>query len=215
MLLSRWWTSKNYVLLPSRINPEETTGARGDHGSKGWRAKNCQKLWGNLKGLMSWRVSVRGCAVVWSGGWREGAERGELEECSVLLLPLQQTFTHTHTQEGWSLAAPSPQSLMMAIRVHRVTAEQDKGPVGMVHWWNKSWCPFTLGLVFLHLQTSRVIGKDAPFNADIFLEVESVILTQADAQWSDCKWVLSRVVSDDQGSDHFLSLNQGFLTWNS
>ena len=68
-----------------------------------------------------------------------------------------------------------------------------------------------LSLVFLHLQTSRVTGRDTvPSKAESLLEFRCAFLTQADGQWSYSKWVLSRVANDDQGSDHFLSLNQEF-----
>ena len=78
-------------MLPFRINPKETTRAREDYGSKG-RTKQTARNWGNLKILMSWRVSDQdktGGAMPRSrveGGERE--QRGVSSKRSVLLLLL-------------------------------------------------------------------------------------------------------------------------------
>lgn len=72
-------------MLPFRINPEETTGARGDHGSKERTTTKLLETLGEFFG--SYELEGWGYTEVWSAGGERG--QGEkFEECSVLLLPL-------------------------------------------------------------------------------------------------------------------------------
>lgn len=114
--------------------------------------------------------------MVWSQAGAEGAEGGEFEECSVLLLPLHQMFTlHPHsvgTVIDYTITSgmDSHQSPQSKSRAEHSIDETDFG--GQI----------TLNLGFLHLQPSRVMGKDpAPFNGESFLKVNCAFSTQADA----------------------------------
>lgn len=66
------------------------------------KQQNCQGLLGNLKVLVSWRMSMEdqteGLCCGLEQGWTEWAEGGEFGTCSVVLLRLHQMFSpHTHS----------------------------------------------------------------------------------------------------------------------
>lgn len=177
-----------------------------------------QKTARNSGGI--WRVLwAGGClwgAVLWSGvegGERE--QRGEswksVQFCSCLFSKRSPTHTlrrdghwlHHHLNPCWW--HQSPQSNSRARQRPCWDGTLMKQILVAIYPWPCVSPPSNF----------QCYRKGCTFQSWHFLEVKSVILTQADAQWSDCRWVLSRVVSSDQGADHFLSLNQGFLTWNS
>lgn len=127
IFLWKRWTSKSCSLLPSKLTLEKPLKQEENTDLKS-RQQNCQKHFRYLKALASCRISrkdkTEGLCCVWSRGRAEGAE-GECEECSVLLLPLQQMFTlqqHSgRTIIGYTLTSgadshQSPQSNNRVVR---------------------------------------------------------------------------------------------------